>query len=297
MELSRREFLKYSAGTTGIVMLCSTGKASASDREESNGRGKAVLVDTTRCIGCWWCYAACKHGNNLPETIRPDPENPPKLNSTIWTTLSTAKKDNDRIFAKRQCMHCEHPACVAACPVGALRKTPEGPVIYDETRCFGCRYCMVACPFGVPDFEWEDPTPWIKKCDFCTERLAEGKEPACVDACTSGALKFGERDALLAEARERIKTSPDKYIDHIYGENEAGGTSWLYLSSVPFEELGLPVLGSEPVTVDAERAMGAVPPVLLGVAALMSGVYWLVKRRERMSKATAGEKEKGEVNK
>jgi formate dehydrogenase iron-sulfur subunit len=289
MKLNRRDFIKYSVGTTGLILLHSPKKASASDYQNENR--KAVLVDTTKCVGCWWCYAACKHAHNLPETIKPDPENPPRLDYDVWSTLSAVKRDNKWLFAKRQCMHCESPACAAACPVGALQKTPEGPVIYDATKCFGCRYCMVACPFGVPDFEWEDPTPWIRKCDFCAERLSKGLEPACVDACTNGALKFGNRDDLIAEARERIKAYPGKYIDHIYGENEAGGTSWLYLSPVPFEKLGLPVLDSDPVTVGVERAMGAVPPVLIGVAALMSGIYWLVKRREKLSRDNIDEKE------
>ena len=289
MKLNRRDFLKVSVGTTGLILLHSPEKASA--KEPPNKSGKAVLVDASKCVGCWWCYAACKHEHNLPETIKPDLEYPPELNSNVWTTLCIRKNGSERLFAKLQCMHCEFPACVTACPVGALEKTADGPVVYDEHKCIGCRYCMVACPFGVPNFEWEDPTPWIRKCDFCADRLAEGLEPACVAACTTGALKFGEREDLIAEARERIAAEPNKYINHIYGEEEAGGTSWLYISPVPFEKLGLPTLGSEPVTLDAERAMGAVPPVLLGVAAAMSGIYWLVKRRDRMSRERAEEKE------
>ncbi|MBA7706806.1 NAD(P)H-quinone oxidoreductase subunit I, chloroplastic [subsurface metagenome] len=170
MKLNRRDFLKVSAGTTGLILLNSPEKASANDSPSKSGI--AVLVDTSKCVGCWWCYAACKHAHNLPETIKPDNEHPPKLDSSVWTTLCTKKNGNEWLYAKRQCMHCEHPACVTACPVGALQKTAEGPVVYDEQKCFGCRYCMVACPFGVPDFEWEDPTPWIRKCDFCADRLA-----------------------------------------------------------------------------------------------------------------------------
>jgi len=292
MKLNRRDFLKISVGTTGFILLNSPKKVHAQD--SPNESSKAVLVDTTKCVGCWWCYAACKHSHYLPETIKPEPENPPKLNSDVWTTLATRKEGDKWLFSKRQCMHCEYPACVIACPVGALQKTAEGPVIYDANKCFGCRYCMVACPFGIPDFEWEDPTPWVRKCDFCADRLAEGLEPACVDACTTGALKFGMREELLIEAKERIADTPEKYVDHIYGEKEAGGTSWLYLSPVPFRELGLPELGPEPVTVNAERAMGAVPPVLLGVAATMVGIYWLVKRRNKMSQAKATKKETSE---
>jgi formate dehydrogenase iron-sulfur subunit len=295
VELNRRDFLKVSLGTTGLLLLNSPEKVYATD--STGKRGKAVLVDTTKCVGCWWCYAACKQAHNLPETIKPDPNNPPKLNSDVWTTLSTSKKGGEWLFAKRQCMHCEHPACVEACVVGALEKTPDGPVIYDDRKCIGCRYCMVACPFGVPNFEWEDPTPWIRKCTFCADRLAEGLAPACVSACPTGALKFGEREDLLAEARGRIATEPKKYIDYIYGEKEAGGTSWLYISAVPLEKLGFPDLGSEPVTINAARAMGMVPPVLLGVAAVMTGVYWLTKRRQKLDQAEDGDKEKTGVTK
>jgi len=295
MKLNRRDFLKYSVGATGLILLHSPDKASASD--SPNKSGKAVLVDASKCVGCWWCYAACKHEHNLPETLKPDPENSPELDSNVWSTLYTKKINDEWLFAKRQCMHCEHPACVEACIVGALEKRPDGSVTYDKNKCIGCRYCQVACPFGIPNFEWEDPTPWIRKCDFCTNRLAEGLEPACVAACPNGALEFGERDDLIAEARERITAEPDKYVDHIYGEKEVGGTSWLYLSPVPFEKLGFPTLSTEPVTVNAARAMGAVPPVLLGVAAAMTGIYWLTKRRQKISLTEDGDKEKTEVTK
>ncbi|MFC1909282.1 4Fe-4S dicluster domain-containing protein [Chloroflexota bacterium] len=272
----------------------------------------AVLYDANRCIGCRGCQVACKQWNENDEFIPTEEngvqsenwgsyENPPQLSARTWTKIRFTELDHDGkfywVFTKLQCMHCEHPACVAACPVGALQKTAEGPVIYDDERCFGCRYCMVACPFGIPTFEWDKPLPWIRKCTFCADRLGEGWEPACVKTCPTGALKLGEREELLVEARERIAASPGKYVNHIYGEKEIGGTSWLYISPVPFEKLGLPTLGSEPVTVDVERAMGAVPPALFGVAAAMAGIYWLVKRRDRMIQERATEKEKEEVTK
>ena len=266
----------------------------------------AVLYDANKCIGCRGCQVACKQWNENDEYIPTEEngvkarntgsyENPPHLSSRTWTKMRfTELEYNNKfhwVFTKLQCMHCEHPACVAACPVGALQKTPEGPVIYDDNICFGCRYCMVACPFGIPAFDWDSPLPWIRKCTFCTDRLGAGLEPACVQTCPTDALKLGEREELIAEAHDRINASPDKYVDHVYGENEVGGTSWLYLSPVPFELLGMPTLGSEPVTLDAERAMGAVPPVLMGVAAAMSGVYWLMKRRDRVSRGKSKKKE------
>lgn len=266
----------------------------------------AVLYDANRCIGCRGCQIACKQWNENDEAIPTEEngvlsknwgsyENPPQLSSKTWTRIRFTELEYKEklywVFTKLQCMHCEHPACIAACPVGALTKTAEGPVIYDDNKCFGCRYCMVACPFGIPTFEWDDPLPWIRKCTFCVERLNEGLEPACVKTCPTNALELGEREELIKKARQRISAAPDKYVDHIYGEKEVGGTSWLYLSPVPFKELGLPELGEEPVTVDAERAMGAVPPVLLGVAATMAGVYWIIKRREeRRQKETSVKK-------
>jgi formate dehydrogenase iron-sulfur subunit len=263
---------------------------------------KAVLYDAVKCIGCRGCQVACKAWNELPAEITTNQgsyENPPQLSASTFTKIRFNEVSSDGkliwVFNKVQCMHCQYPACVEICLVGALQKTEEGPVIYDDNKCIGCRFCMVACPFGIPTFEWEKPMPWIRKCTFCFDRLSAGMEPACVKACPTGALKFGERDELIAEARERIAAAPDKYVDHIYGEKEAGGTSWLYLSPVPFEDLGFPVVGTEPVTVNVERAMGAIPSVLVGVAALMSGIYWIVQRKRKLSKGQQEDKKKEET--
>ncbi len=267
----------------------------------------AVLCDANRCIGCRGCQVACKQWNENDEFMpieengvksvnRGSYENPPQLSARTWTKIRFTELEYAGkfhwVFTKLQCMHCEYPACVEACIVGALEKRPDGPVTYDDRKCIGCRYCMVACPFGIPTFEWDKPLPWIRKCTFCADRLGEGLEPACVQTCPTDALQLGERDELIAEAHKRIAAEPEKYVNHIYGEKEVGGTSWLYLSPVPFEKLGLPTLGSEPVTVDVERAMGAVLPALLGVAAAMAGVYWLIQRRQKIEQKEA-EEQKG----
>jgi len=254
-----------------------------------------MLIDLTKCIGCRACQAACKQWNELPAestTNQGSYENPPKRSAKTWTTVTfnevTEGDEFSWVFAKRQCMHCEHPACTSACIVGALHKTPDGPVLYDDYKCIGCRYCMLACPFGVPTFEWDKPIPYIRNCTMCVDRQAEGKEPACATACSTGALTFGGRDELLQEARSRIRAKPNKYVDHIYGEKEVGGTSELYLSPVRFEKLGFPTLGPEVISRYADVAMLAVPPTIVAVGAAMGGVYWFVKRRERlMSQAVA----------
>ncbi len=253
---------------------------------------KAMLIDLTKCIGCRACQATCKQWNDLPAEATSNwgsYENPPRRSAKTWSTITFNEVEVGGkfawVFAKRQCMHCEEPACVAACIVGALRKTPEGPVVYDDYKCIGCRYCTLVCPFGVPTFEWDTPVPYIRKCTMCTDRLAEGQEPACSKACPTEALLFGEREELLQEARTRIQAKPDKYVNHIYGEKEAGGTSNLYVSPVPFAMLGFPLLSPEPIGRYAEVAMRAVPPTIVGVAAAMAGVYWIIQRREKMSQA------------
>jgi len=256
---------------------------------------KALLTDLAGCIGCRACQAACKQWNGLPAESTHNVgsyENPPRRSAKTWTTVTFNEVSEGKgfqwVFAKRQCMHCEHPACASACIVGALHKTAQGPVAYDGTKCIGCRYCMLACPFGVPTFEWDKPIPYIRKCTMCEDRQAEGKEPACAAACPTGAIAFGERDALLREARSRIRTYPHEYVDHVYGEKEVGGTSELYISSVPFEKLGFPILGYEPISHYADFAMLGVPPTMIAVGAAMGGIYWFVKRRERLMNLEAG---------
>jgi formate dehydrogenase iron-sulfur subunit len=194
------------------------------------------------------------------------------------------------VFVKRQCMHCLHPACESACPVGAFHKTPEGPVTYDSKRCMGCRYCMMACPFSVPTYEWSKRVPYVRKCTMCVERgLAEDVSdpatredhlPACVAACPMQALQFGERSQLLAEAHRRIAENPGQYVNEVYGEDEAGGTCWLYVSPVPFRLLGFPQrVGTRPYPEYTEQALDSVPPLIVFGGSVLAGVYTLWKRK------------------
>jgi formate dehydrogenase iron-sulfur subunit len=186
-------------------------------------------------------------------------------------------------------MQCVHPACVSACTVGALRKTAEGPVVYDSSKCFGCRYCQYACPFNVPTYQWDDTFGLIQKCQMCYQRLATGQQPACVAACPNGALKFGNRADLLAQAHATIDANQGHYLDHVYGEHEVGGTSMLYLSAVPFDQLGLPVRDDSPSPHYAEAVMQMTPVVALSVASLATGLHLILRRRHMLAEQHAAE--------
>ena len=242
----------------------------------------AILVDTTRCTGCETCVLACKKSNNLgPDRLGPGQEAVDSLSPTRYTTILRRPGNT---FVKQQCQHCLDPACVSACLVGALQKTSEGPVIYDDKLCMGCRYCMVACPYGVPRYEWDEAAPYVRKCELCYPLLQQGKRPACVDACPHEALLFGSRERLLKEAHARIAASPDDYLPDVYGEREVGGTSVLYLSRIPLDFLGwggeLKDTSLPPLS---WASLVKVPPVMVGMASLMGGVCWVVKRRMKLA--------------
>ena len=289
MELDRRSFLKVFGAAAGAMLLpCGMANASSPSGIPSSG-SKGMLVDLTKCIGCGWCAEACHEWNQLQGEQGPGQENQEGescLSAETWTLpeLHEIEKDGQqhRVFVKRQCMHCQDPACVSACPVGALQKLESGAVVYDCSRCIGCRYCMVACPFGVPKFEWAEALPRIRKCTFCVDRQDRGLEPACAAACPTDALTFGDRDALIAEGEARIEADPELYVHHVYGKEEVGGTSWMYLSPVNFEELGFPALKTEPVTALSEAvATYGTAGVAASVAFLLGGMYYLSGDREK----------------
>ncbi len=242
MSIDRRNFLKV-LGVTGVAL--GTGKKLKAAPKPNKGNDKefyAILYDSTRCVGCQSCEFACASAHGLPE---PDYEDMPEVgklrlaNENRRMVINAYPSDEGDIYVKNQCMHCNQPACAAACLTEAMKKTEEGPVIWRGDKCMGCRYCMVSCPFDVPKFEYHSANPKIVKCDMCADRLAEGKLPACVSECPAEALTFGTRREMIAEARRRIALNPELYYDHIYGETEAGGTGYLYLSPVPFEKLGM----------------------------------------------------------
>ena len=264
------------------------------DESTAHDDSMAILTDVTRCIGCEACVKACQKANDLPE------ERPWRwlkriddLSSARWTTLrplTGAKGENRHV--RIQCRHCLDPECASVCIVGALEKTPEGPVVYHRDVCIGCRYCMIACPWEIPRYSWEDTVPYVQKCTFCYERVVKGGGvPACVEVCPQEATVFGTRKELLIEAHRRIDDAPDRYVNHVYGEHEVGGQSVLYLSDV---ELNLtdtphPVRDKDPLPERTTRILHKMPMVFCAMAAVMGGAWWFAKRREKVAAVESGQ--------
>jgi len=243
---------------------------------------KAILYDATLCIDCKACEGACAERNHLPYNPNIAAE---EKQSAHKFTVVMAKGDK---YIRRLCMNCLDPTCVSVCPVAALQKTAAGPVTYDESRCIGCRYCMMACPFSVPKYEWNSLLPRVRKCDMCSDRVAAGKQTACAEACPTGATKFGERNELIAEAKDRIAKNPAQYVDHIYGLNEVGGTSVLLLSSVPFETFGYPKNpGDQSMPILTHQVLSHVPDIVTAGAVLLGGIWWITNRRVEVAAAEA----------
>lgn len=286
MNLSRRDFLKLfgaSAAMLGVGATVApptlTIKPASAPVAPRNAR--ATLIDTTKCIGCKSCQTACKQANGLPTDDRPVALSATTLTIVDFRNISTNIQKPDIQPVKKQCMHCEDPACVSACPVGALVKQANGCVTYDADICIGCRYCMVACPFGVPKYNWDSANPKINKC--AQNCMADGKrdKPACVSACPQQALTYGTRDELLTIAHARIRENPDQYVNPVYGEKEIGGTTMLYLGGTSFEALGfrvdLPEIALPRLTWDVQEK---IPAVFLGALGLLSGIAWWTHRKE-----------------
>ncbi|MGK5093922.1 4Fe-4S dicluster domain-containing protein [Deltaproteobacteria bacterium TL4] len=278
--MRRRNFLKI-LGATGGALLGNSAQAKAAPKQEFVG----VLTDTTRCVGCRSCEQACAQVHDLPvPDVETDSalEKERKTSATQWTVVNRYKTDKGEVFVKRQCMHCWQPACTAACLTNAMYKTQAGPIIWRKSMCMGCRYCMVSCPFEIPKAEYNTWNPKIQKCNMCWERLEEGKKPACVQVCPTGALTFGMKKDLLETARTQIYRHPSKYVRHIYGEYEVGGTGWLYLAAVPFDQLGFRTdLGTLPYPEFTKEFLYAVPSVILMVPPLLYGLQRLTDGQKK----------------
>ena len=244
---------------------------------------QGLLFDTTLCAGCGACYEACKERNELTASSVPFRQD--SLSDHTYTTVSPVKGR----YVRRLCMHCIEPTCVASCPVAALVKTEAGPVVYREERCIGCRYCVQACPFSIPRYEWGKAFPRVRKCDLCADRLGAGKPTACTSVCPTGATRCGPREALLAEAHERIRANPGRYRDHVYGEREAGGTSVLLISDVALEDLGYPAgIGVEPIPIRTWQVLSQVPRFAVAATIGLAGLWWITNRRSEVA-ASEGE--------
>ena len=222
----------------------------------------AILIDITRCIGCEECVLACKEENDLgPDRLRHGQQAVDGLSATRFSTILRLPHDH---FVRQQCRHCLEPACM------------------------GCRYCLVACPYGIPRYQWDAAAPLVRKCNLCYPRIQEGKEPACVEACPEDALLFGERDELLDEAHRRIAENPGTYLDHVFGEKEVGGTSVLYLADISLGFLAWSEnLGEGDLPHLSWASLKKVPGVVLGMGGLMAGIFWVINRRMKLAAMAA----------
>ncbi len=294
MSVSRRKFLKFlTAAGAGTAAATVGGKKALAQHKHYEGYPGAygVLHDTTLCVGCRSCEAACNEVNKQPKPDVPfddltvlDKKRRTKTN--VFTVVNKYEVPGyGPVFRKQQCHHCQEPACASACFVNAFTKTPEGAVIYNPNVCVGCRYCLLACPWSMPAYAYDSAfDPVVVRCTMCHPRLKKGLKPGCVEACPMEALTFGTREDLLKIARERIKKHPDRYIDHIYGENELGGTNWLFLSGVSFDDINLPMNVPHHAPSDLTGGALAVVPAVVGAwPVLLTGVYAINKRKEKIA--------------
>jgi len=248
-----------------------------------NVKQVGILVDVTRCTGCNQCVEACAEANQLGASNFMVQQSPDGLSARRWSSIVESPEGG---FVRKFCRHCLEPACVSACPVGAMYRTSEGVVLYDSQKCMGCRYCMMACPFGIPRYEWDSPAPIVQKCTLCYSRLEQGQLPACVETCPEQVLTFGERSELLALANQRLQEAAQTYLPKVYGAHEVGGTAILYISHVPLDFLGYhgaPI--EEPMPELTWAWLNKVPAISIGVAGLMTGLFWIIERRTKVELA------------
>lgn len=293
MSITRRKFLGW-LGAAGVgTTVGKSARAATGGQFKGYPGSNGVLFDNTRCIGCRRCEEGCNRVNELPAPDRRFDdlsvlEEQRRTTAKTYTVVNKYPGDGKAmspVYRKIQCNHCLEPACASACFVRAFTKTKTGAVTYDESVCVGCRYCMIACPFEIPTYEYDKAlTPRVMKCTMCYPRIVKGQLPGCVEACPVEALTFGKRDQLLKIARDRIRRHPDRYVDHIYGETEMGGTNWLHLSAAPFHEIGMREdLGTTPAPALTKGALSAVPIVVGLWPVLLTGVYAMSKRKEKIA--------------
>lgn len=303
MSVSRRSFIK-GVGEIGLCGALSTitgpsGYAAQDDQISDDLMG--VLVDIPECVGCRKCEFACQTaaGFDVPsieafedKSVFATSRRPSPGSYTVVNEFPYLNYDSQKTYVKTNCFHCLEPACVSACLVGALAQTDRGAVVYDANKCMGCRYCMVACPFQIPTYDYDVPlTPQVRKCNLCADKIPDKQQkPACVKICPKECLIYGRRSELIALAHEKIQKKPDRYVDHVYGEHEVGGTAWLYLSSTPFESLDFIKHGSVAPSELTEMIQHGVfkqwgPPLML--YGLLGAIMWIGREQEKTSTPTS----------
>lgn len=315
MSLDRRHFLKGALG--GGALLASVVPAEARDNKTMPPEAVGLLFDSTLCVGCKACVAACKEANNLPPEFSTQDQlwdAPLDLSGKTFNVIKMYKEGNGEnkdaetngfAFNKASCMHCIDPSCVSACPASAMTKDPvTGIVGYNKDACIGCRYCVAACPFGVPRFQYDSATPQISKCQLCKHRMKDGKYAACAEVCPTGATLFGKVKDLQAEAKRRQALKPGqetsfprgnlttrdqaphvakaaRYQPQIYGEKELGGTQVIRLSAVSFDKLGLPKLPERSYAATSETLQHTLYGGLALPLAFLGALSFIAKRNSK----------------
>ncbi|WP_225783904.1 formate dehydrogenase subunit beta [Xenophilus sp. Marseille-Q4582] len=199
----------------------------------------AKLIDVSKCIGCKACQTACMEWNDL----RQEPghtvgvyDNPADLTENAWTVMKFTEYENEEsgnlewLIRKDGCMHCADPGCLKACPSpGAIVQYTNGIVDFHEENCIGCGYCITGCPFNIPRISQKDKKAY--KCTLCSDRVAVGREPACVTTCPTGAIMFGTKKAMKDQADERIADLKERGFQNagLYDPAGVGGTHVMYV--------------------------------------------------------------------
>jgi len=278
MELSRRDFVKGLGGAAGLA-LCLQLPRGTGQKVSAASTNLAMLIDLSKCVGCWWCYAACKQANGFPETVLPDPDDPPELAPDTWSTLYVTGDDGQRHYRKHACMHCTDAACVEICPTGALHHHELGFVQFDRELCSGCGYCAEVCPFDVPRLQKKGLMAQMDKCTFCIQRVTQDEPPACAAACPHDAILFGPRHEMITLGEQRVavlqETNPDACL---YGDTELGGLHVMYVLDAPPDARGLPTGPEVPATVDVRNAVKWLGLGATGAALAGFGLNYLVAK-------------------